>query len=416
MIDFVRGRALVPVLLLLPHLGCTGSERKQGWVGTLRDSAGVTIVENTTQGVWGNAEAWTLEEEVRIGGLGGELPYQFGQVGSIAVDSRGSIYVSDAQAQEVRVFSRSGEYLRTIGSPGSGPGELAPGASVVLISLGDTLLVPDVRNRRISRFDPDGRYLGSVPLEPAKGRFLRYDLTPGGRMTVQVRRLALQDPPPPPNTLDALVAIESSGLLGDTLLKVPAGGLFEGEGIRYFTPEPLWDVTDSLSVVFGMNDEYRIGYYAAGGSLRRIVSMPSEPRPITARDIRAFFAYLDRAWLDAGVPPSRLSANHERVRFAEFLPAFASLHVGFRGSLWVQPVRAPSEMSDAEIERYNFIEDFGSAVWNVFGREGRYLGTVQMPSRFTPRTFIADKIYGVQRDELDVQYILRVRVRENGPR
>ena len=33
-----------------------------------------------------------------------------------------------------------------------------------------------------------------------------------------------------------------------------------------------------------------------------------------------------------------------------------------------------------------------------------------MPERFAPRVFMGDKIYGVWRDELDVQYIVRLRI------
>jgi hypothetical protein len=159
-----------------------------------------------------------------------------------------------------------------------------------------------------------------------------------------------------------------------------------------------------------MNNEYRIGYFDRDGALRRIVSKPSEPTPITERDIRAFFAYLDRAWLDAGVAPSRLAANRAAVHFAEFLPTYSLFHTGYKGSLWVQPVQAPGLLSDEEIELYNFVEDFGSYDWDVFDGEGRYLGVVPMLPRFTPRVFLGDKIYGVQRDELDVQYVVRVRV------
>jgi hypothetical protein len=372
----------------------------------------VTIVENTLVGLWAPSEAWTLEEELRIGGLAAELPYQFGQVRSIAVDSHGLIYVADQQAQEIRVFTESGEYLQTIGRPGSGPGELGITTTVVLISPGDTILVPDIRNRRISRFGPEGESLGSVPLEPEKGRPLRYDLSSAGTMAVQIRPMGLPNRPLT-DTMDAVIAIEPSGLFGDTLLKIPTGGLFQGRGLKYFTPEPLWEVTDSQTVIFGMNHEYRLGYHDREGRLRRVVSLPSDPRPITERDIRAFFAYLDRAWLDAGVSPSRLPANRQSVSFAEYLPAFTFLHTGYQGSLWVQPVQAPGELSDEEIELYNFVEDFGAPEWDVFDREGRYLGAVEMPYRFTPRTFIEDKIYGVARDEYDVQYVVRLRVIDN---
>ncbi|MGD2121787.1 MAG: 6-bladed beta-propeller [Gemmatimonadota bacterium] len=392
-------------------VGSRESPAQAGWKGTIRDSAGVVILENPADGLWSGPHGWALEEELRFGGLEDQLPYQFGQVGSIAVDSKGQIYVSDSQAQEVRVFSQDGEFRKTIGRPGSGPGELGLGASVVLLAPGDTVLIPDIRNRRINRFGPDGENLGSAPFRPEDGRPLRYDLTSAGGMSVQIR-----PPGAPgrsdPDTMDAVVAIEPSGLLGDTLLRIPTGGLLQGPGITYFTPEPWWDVTDSLTVLFGMNHEYRIGFHDRDGSLRRVVSKPSDPRPISDRDIRAFFSYLDRAWLDAGVPPSRLSANHQRVSFAENLPVFSRFNTGYQGSLWVQPVQAPGELSDEEIELYNFLEDFGSRRWEVFDREGRYMGVVVMPGRFNPRTFYGNKIYGVDRDEFDVQYVVRLRIFE----
>jgi hypothetical protein len=212
--------------------------------------------------------------------------------------------------------------------------------------------------------------------------------------------------------MDAIVVIETSGLLGDTLLKIPTGGLLQGPGIHYFTPEPWWDVTDSATVVYGMNDEFRIRFYDRERALRRIVTMPLEPAPITERDIRAFFAYLDRAWLDAGVPPGRLEANRAAVTFNETLPVFSLFHLGPEGSLWVQPVLSPGLLSDEEIEQYNFIEEFGGPDWWIFDSEGRYLGVVSMPERFTPRLFLGDRLYGVARDEFDVQYVVRLRIVE----
>ncbi|MFV1986220.1 MAG: hypothetical protein ACC682_03010, partial [Gemmatimonadota bacterium] len=209
---------------------------------------------------------------------------------------------------------------------------------------------------------------------------------------------------------DAIRAIETTGFFGETLLELPSGGLFEGEGLRYFTPEPMWSLTDSMTVLYGLNSEYRIHSLGRNGSLRRIVSRAHEPRPIADRDIRAFFSYLERAWLDAGASPSRLARNRDGVGFAEFFPAFSTFHAGPRGSLWVQPVQSPADLTDEEIERYNFIEDFGGPAWDVFDADGRFLGVVDMPPRFQPRLFVGDRIYGVWRDELDVQYVVRLRV------
>lgn len=405
----MRGMALVLCVFLQGlHAACSGTH-PSGWAGTFQDSAGVTLVRNTAEGIWSEAEGWHLVEELRIGGLSGDAAYQFGQVGAIAVDSQGRIFVSDVQAQEVRVFSPVGEWLRTLGRPGSGPGELGFGASVLLISPGDTLLVPDLRNRRINRFGPAGEDLPSAPLEPEKGRPLRFDLGPSGGMTVQIRPVGSSSQAAA-ETWDALVSVEPSGALGDTLLRFPSGGLFQGPGIHYFTPEPLWEVADSATVVLALNSEFRIRFYRHGGKLERVLTAPFEPARLTERDLGALFGYLDRAWLDAGVPPGRLETNRRSVHFAEFLPVIASIHTGYHGSLWVQRVQAPGLLPEEEMERYDFVEDFGSTEWDVFDGEGRYLGMVRMPDRFAARLFLGDRIYGVWRDELDVPYVLRLRV------
>jgi hypothetical protein len=56
----------------------------------------------------------------------------------------------------------------------------------------------------------------------------------------------------------------------------------------------------------------------------------------------------------------------------------------------------------------------GSPNWEVFDAEGRFLGVATMPHRFQPMRFEGDKIYGIQRDELDVQYIVVLNVVKPG--
>ena len=56
------------------------------------------------------------------------------------------------------------------------------------------------------------------------------------------------------------------------------------------------------------------------------------------------------------------------------------------------------------------IEDIGAPDWDVFDSDGRFMGVVTMPNRFAPRAFVGHRIYGVWRDELDVQYVVRLRI------
>ena len=162
----VLGVALVAVVA-----GCVtaGSD----WEGSVTDSAGVTIVANTEQGMWGEGDAWTLTQELKVGALD-DPDYQFAQIGFIAVDGHGSMYVLDAQAQQIQVYDEAGTYVRTIGGPGAGPGELGPGAVFLLIGSGDTLLVPDMGNQRVNLYGSGGENHGSFPLSFQDGIPLAY--------------------------------------------------------------------------------------------------------------------------------------------------------------------------------------------------------------------------------------------------
>jgi hypothetical protein len=76
--------------------------------------------------------------------------------------------------------------------------------------------------------------------------------------------------------------------------------------------------------------------------------------------------------------------------------------------MWVQHIQSPSTVPEGE--DWNPLEDAGAPDWDVFDSNGRYLGVVSMPARFQPRMIRDDKIYGVWRDELDVQYVARMRI------
>jgi hypothetical protein len=403
-------RRLAALLVAVAPAACGGGG---DWTGTVVDSAGIQIVQNADEGIWSPDEAWTLEQELTIGETEGRPDYQFGQIGTIAVGSDGRLYVMDVQAQQVKVFTADGTFDRTIGRPGAGPGEIGAGAVFVLLGVGDTVFVPDMANRRINRYAPDGTPLTSSPLEIEKGLPMVFQSTPSGIIAAQVRSLSLPDRPAP-DTLDRIVRLESDGTFGDTLLQFPSGGTLNLGGsspeINLYSPEPAWDLRDDLSVLYGLNDEYRIGLYAVGGELERVITYPFEREPVSDNDRQAVMNALERAWLDAGVPPQMLPQLRTMVHFAEFFPAFSSIEVGPLGTIWVQHVQSAAGLTEDELAEFNIIEEQGAPDWDVFDADGRFLGIVSMPPRFQPRHFAGDRIYGVWRNELDVPFAVRLRV------
>ena len=399
------------LLLLAGSLAACGGGGTR-WAGTMSDSAGVTIVSNPAVGIWAPGDEWTLEEELRIGALEGEPEYQFGQVGFIALDSKDQIYVTDIQAQHIQVYAPDGSYVQTIGQRGSGPGEFQ-GAAFVLVGPGDTLLVPDVQNQRVNRFAPDGSSLGSVRIDLQQGLPIVFQGTERGVMAQQVRQFSLPGQPVIENPQDAIRTLAPDGTIQDTLLSFASGETFRLSGgapqFKFYSPEPAWDISDDR-LLFAVNDDYRFGVYSTTGELDRVIKKTFERRPVAQRDKDALMTFLENAWADAGVPAQAIAQLKQNVSYGEFFPAFATLTTGPAGTTWVQHIQAASELSEDEYAAWNPIEDQGGPAWDVFDAQGRYLGIVTMPRRFAPRVFRGEDVYGVWRDELDVQYVLRLRI------
>jgi hypothetical protein len=57
------------------------------------------------------------------------------------------------------------------------------------------------------------------------------------------------------------------------------------------------------------------------------------------------------------------------------------------------------------------LQEFWAPTWDVFSEDGRLLGEVAMPARFTLHKIRGSRIYGVERDELGVQRVARLRIR-----
>ena len=403
----MESRKSATVLLLAWTVtGCGGEGSR--WAGTITDSAGVTIVSNTEVGIWRPGEEWTLEEELRIGALEGAPEYQFGLVGTIAVDSRGRIYVLDSQAQHIQVYSPVGAYERTVGTRGGGPGELQA-AMALLIGPGDTLLVPDGLNLRFNRYAPDGSSVGSFRMVLEQGRPMLFRATSLGMIAEQLRPIALFTGSPIENPRDAIVLLAADGTVTDTLITFPSSETIGASGVTLFAAEPAWDLTDDLRLVFGVNDEYRISLYADGRQ-ERIFMKPFDRKPVGDADKEVIRSELRRRLIQYGSSAEQISRVLSRYHFAEYFPAFNVVVAGTMGTIWVQHILPMSELSEGVVASMTSIEDVGSPDWDVFDAQGRFLGVVNMPPGFTPRVFRGDRIYGIWRDELDVQYVLRLRI------
>ena len=112
------------LLIILSVSACDGESGRMDPDVMVTDSAGVVIVENTSDPDDPGVLALTGQPVLRLGSDDSEAPDFFGRVTSAHFDPRGNLWVVDAMSAEVRVFSApSGEHLFTLGGRGQGPGE-----------------------------------------------------------------------------------------------------------------------------------------------------------------------------------------------------------------------------------------------------------------------------------------------------
>lgn len=401
--------ATLTVLSLLPLTACAGTDASSDWTGTATDSAGVQVVANPTDGTWTADDAWTVEEVFSVGTLDAEEAYQFGQISGVDVDADGNVYVADVQAQNVRVFDASGTYLRTIGQPGSGPGEFGRNLAGVFVVDGG-VLVPDLSNQRLSRFGLDGTFISSERVDMGRGIPIRWDVTSRGRLVAQRRLVVPGDSVA--SVGDAIVTLAAEGETVDTVATLGMGQSVQITGgipkIRQFEPDPVWDAAPDGRLVTAMNSAWRFEVYGADRTLERVVSRPFERKPVTERDKQAVRGGLREMYRTQGVPPQAYEALISAMEFADYFPAFASVAFGPAGSLWVQNLLSDDELSaqGATVA----VLDMGSTEWGVFDADGRYLGTVAFPGTFQPVRVIGDRFFGIARDDFDVQSLKVYRV------
>lgn len=150
------GSLLVPAgVLLVLATACKPDTADHAIIRIDTLPGGIVRVYSLNPALWQETGTWQLIEDLVIRGKTGgdaELTVPIG----VTRDSKGSIYVAQRSPASVKVFSRRGSYLRTVGREGEGPGEYrVPYIAIVR----DTLIVHDPQLGRTTVFDQTGQVL-----------------------------------------------------------------------------------------------------------------------------------------------------------------------------------------------------------------------------------------------------------------
>lgn len=319
----------------------------------------------------------TIQEELRIGHV--ESPdLGFSRVDEIDVDRDGFIYVFETLSPAIRVFTETGEFVRSIGRSGQGPGEFI-GPRFSFGVHGDTVWVIDeLIARRITLFSRTGEVLSTgqirglpVDLGPAiaSASLIPFEMRRDGRFASDVgmvsRTGSVADPATGPGPVRVpRVTFDASGAVMDTV----------GWGNDLFS-------RPASSVVW---------VPVAEGELE--VEMVGEPR------------------VDAGVfrvTRRDLSDNTVGSQEFRFRPVATADGTGF-----INPVSLVRLGSDESIWlRRENVETNDSIAWIVLDREFEVVGQLTLPREgFRVEWSRDDAMLVVQSDDLHIPWIVRYRL------
>ncbi len=137
--------------------------------GTLFQPWGVDVAQDGTLYVadtWNHRVVVFSAQGVQIdtwGGYGvpedGENPFALWGPRDLALDNQGNVIVADTGGKRLRVYSPTGEWLRDIGSSGSGLGGLDEPVGVDVNPISGEIYVADTWNQRVQVFDSAGNAL-----------------------------------------------------------------------------------------------------------------------------------------------------------------------------------------------------------------------------------------------------------------
>lgn len=400
-----RRSSTAMVGLALVAFGCAPARDDTPVASSPRDSAGVAIVENTAPE---RTDSPLFDVDtvpaLDLGRAGGDRRQEFGGVTGAFRLSDGGVVVADRMNSVIRVFDSTGAWQRDLGRRGSGPGEFVDLMGLFLLP-GDTLATWDLTHRRITRFASGGTLAGTVTFARGDGESSAPNVVgilSDGRLVIQSWRFTT----PRPGSIvqrdlipvriysDAAVPLDSILSLPETEVLIQGTGNDVYQSHRPFGKVLQLRVAGDRLVV-GTGDTYEIREYDPSGRLRRIVRQHHEAARVSETDIAA---------VKAARREARRAERHplpeepdDAVVFPERKPHFGDLLIADDGRLWVREYDQPATHQPSR--------------WEVFAREGRWLGHVILPPRFRPTHIGAAFVLGVRPDDYDVPHVQLLRLR-----
>jgi hypothetical protein len=372
-------RGLVPLLVLAV---CAAPIWAGSWNGSEVVKDGVKHVMNPKESIEKQATV-KLKEAWRIGGEDDEEI--FGVITDILADADGNIYMLDAQLNEIKVYSEDGEYLRTIGREGEGPGEFRGAFSMFLVP-GGNIGVLQTFPSKIVVLTPDGEPAGEYPIPEPEGEGFRVLLQAEYAGDNLALTYMFNQPSESGFTQNNILALVDSKGEKETRLHSQSSSM---EVANALISEKEWDSFRNRwtaspdgrafsAVNFG---EYAINVWAADGKLDRVIHR-EYPDHVRSDE--------DKEWL-LGIYKGftrQIPLPNIKYEIEDKWNQIQGLQARDDGTLWVRTSRGTRGMDEGVL-----------AIYDVFDKLGRFAEQIKVVADGDPTNdqvfFVRDRLFVV---------------------
>jgi hypothetical protein len=329
--------------------------------------------------------------------------------------SDGRIVVADGSNQ-VRWFDPDGTFRSATGRRGGGPGEFASMVGFVLATA-DTLVIHDSRNLRATWLSPAEAFVRDIPLRGiaagSQSRLLA--LTADHRLALSVSTTPFGELQPDFTYVrDTLTVLAASAAGIDTVVRRPgrdnavwaafSGGRvdrFQVSGMPFARDVAAAGTADGYALADGGTGEIRFHDWA--GALTRIARQPGLGDQLLTSDDKARFvehtvdAARQRGNTNMSVMEDAARQQMDIIPEGHTMPTFSDLLSDVEGRIWLRDY-APVWVDQTEY------------AWTVFGTDGRVERRVKTPVDLRVLHVGPEYVTGVERDSLDVEYVVVYRL------
>jgi len=302
-------------------------------------------------------DVFTLEDDLSITEDAGGEDCIFSQIRSIEVDESGRMYILDMREAHVYVFDNKGNYVKTFGEKGQGPGELNTPSSSTITSRKE-LAVENFR-RGINFYSLEGDFIRE--LSTAKEAALRIGIDSRDNIfgTVIVRdeedpRYEVRKFDPQMNKLNSLL----SSPLPNT----------RNEGFNPFGGAVMYAIRYDDYVICASPETYTLNVFDPLGDLVMKISKDYDPVEIRKEEKEEV-----TEGMPAGIQVS-IPKHHNPIQW---------IIIDDEGRIWVMT--------------YEQMEEEEGFYHDVFDSEGKFI--VKIPLKTRPFVIKKEKLYTVEEDE-----------------